>query len=79
MLNIIISAIDNACGNDGKQRLYPDDSYLASKILSCLEEAGMSPPSRMPSEKEWNKQDRIGYELALDHGYYEYTWEPENE
>ena len=46
MLTIIEDAIDRACGNDGVNRLYPDDSYLAYCILKRIEKAGMLPPNK---------------------------------
>lgn len=38
---VVEQAIDKACGNDGKNRLYPDDAYLAFAILNAIENSGM--------------------------------------
>lgn len=41
---LVEDAIDGACGNDGTQRLYPADSYLASSIIQKLTDASMLMP-----------------------------------
>jgi hypothetical protein len=44
MVNTIISTIEQACGYDGEEQLYPPDEYLAEVILRAIEAAGMQPP-----------------------------------
>lgn len=45
MVEEIKKAIDEACGNDGENRLYPSDDYLAEYILQRVERLGMTPPT----------------------------------
>lgn len=47
---LVEKAIDQACGNDGKGRLYPDDSYLAWSVIHKLEQAGMLIPYTIKAE-----------------------------
>lgn len=71
MLKLIESAIDNACGNDGTQRLYPSDEYLAFAVLKAVEKAGMLPPPR------WLKGvcSITGEPIRVCR---QHTWEPED-
>lgn len=66
MLKIIEKGIDNACGNDGENILYPPHDYLAYVILKRIVEAGMIPPI---------EPGRTVHDLDL--GVPE--WEPEDE
>lgn len=64
MLLIIESAIDNACGNNGIERLYPEDEYLAYSILNAMETAGMNPPTIVILPTEYNRQEgSYGFEV----------------
>lgn len=68
MVNTIISAIEQACGYDGEEQLYPPDEYLAEVILRAIEAAGMQPPKI---------QEHVRYEFTYTN--YVNKWENENE
>lgn len=69
VLKIIETAIDNACGNDGENRLYPPNEYLSFCILKDLENVGMLPPE-IKDTVDFDGKKIICYHNA---------WESENE
>lgn len=79
MLAIIIDTIDSSCGNDGEQRLYPSDDYLAFRILKVIEEEGMLPPTAYSSDTgeyfKITKEDVDYIDMASN---LRIMWEPED-
>lgn len=70
LIKNIAKTIANTCGNDGEERLYPSDEFLADSILRSIEEVGMLPPKR---------EIRVDNAINRPWWYEGHEWEDEDE